>query len=111
LLKKKKWLILTIVPLFLVSGLFIYDAKLAVYSTIDAQTLAYNDKEFLKGYDTYKKYYVNGERNFEMDKLIGKTDKSRFLGFKESVWSIKGESENKVVFVKGLMAEGIYERK
>ncbi|WP_079506160.1 hypothetical protein [Mesobacillus jeotgali] len=110
-MKKKKRLILSIVPLALVSGLLIYEANLKVYSKIDAQTLAYNDKEFFKGYDTYKKYYENGERNFEMDKLIGKTDKSRFPGFKESVWSIKGESENKVVFVKGLMAEGVYERK
>lgn len=110
-MKKKKWLILTIVPLLLVGGLFIYDANLDVYSTIDGETLVYKDKKYLKGYDTYKKFYVNGERNFEIDKLIGKTDKSRFWGFKESVWSIKGQSENEVVFVKGLMIEGVYERK
>jgi hypothetical protein len=111
LLKKKKRLILILVPLLLVSILFIYDANLDVYTTNSAGSLVYKNKEFHTGYNTHKKFYLNGERNFEIDKLIGKTDNSRFFGFKESVWSIKGKSANEVVFVKGLMIEGIYERK
>jgi hypothetical protein len=111
LLKKKKWLILMLAPLLLIGGLIIYDANLEIYTTKAAGTLVYKNIEYYTGYDTYKKYYLNGERNFEIDKLIGKTDNSKFLGFKESVWSIKGEPENEVVFVKGLMIEGVYERK
>jgi len=109
--KKKKWLALVIVPLVFVSCLFIYDANLEVYQTKSEGTLVYKKKEFHSGYETYKKFYVNGDRNFETDRLIGKTDNSRFLGFKESVWSIKGKSADEVVFVKGLMIEGVYERK
>lgn len=111
MVKKKKWWIMTIAPLLLVGGLFIYDANLEVYTTKAAGTLVYKNKEYYTGYETYKKFYLNGERNFEIDKLIGKTDNSKFFGFKESVWSIKGESEKEVVFVKGLMIEGVYERR
>ncbi|MBT2663777.1 hypothetical protein [Bacillus sp. ISL-45] len=111
MLKKKKRLILILAPLLLVSILFIYDANLEVYTTKDAGTLVYKNKEFYTGYDIHKKFYFNGERDFEIDKLIGKTDNSKFFGFKESVWSIKGKSANEVVFVKGLMIEGVYERK
>ena len=98
-------------PILLVSILFIYDANLEVYTTKEAGTLVYKNIEFHTGYDTHKQFYNNGERNFEIDKLIGKTDNSRFFGFKESVWSIKGQSAKEVVFVKGLMIEGVYERK
>ena len=109
--KKNKWLAMVIVLLVLVSCLYIYDANLEVYKTKSEGTLVYKNNEFHSGYETYKKFYVNGDRNFELYRLIGKTDNSRFLGFKESVWSIKGESADEVVFVKGLMSEGIYERK
>lgn len=111
LFKVKKRLFLILAPLLLVSILFIYDANLDVYTTKEGGTLVYNNKEFQTGYDTHNQFYLNGERNFEIDKLIGKTDNSRFFGFKESVWSIKGESANEVVFVKGLMIEGVYKRK
>jgi len=109
--KKKKWLALVIVPLILVSCLYIYDANLEVYSMKSEGTLVYKNKEFHSGYETYKKFYENGERNFELDKLIGRTDNSKFIGFKESVWKIKGKPEDEVIFVKGLMIEGVYERK
>lgn len=111
MLKGKKRLFLILAPVLLVSVLFIYDANLDVYMTKEGGTLVYKNKEFHTGYDTHNQFYVNGERNFEIDKLIGKTDNSRFFGFKESVWSIKGESANEVVFVKGLMIEGVYKRK
>ena len=109
--KKKKRIILILAPLLLVCCLFIYDANLEVYKTKEAGTLVYKNKVFYTGYDTHKQLYLNGERNFEIDKLIGKTDNSKFFGFKEYVWSIKGKSANEVVFVKGLMVEGVYERK
>lgn len=98
-------------PILLVIILFIYDANLEIYTAKEASTLIYKNKEFYTGYDTYKQFYNNGERNFEIDKLLGKTSNSKFFGFKESVWSIKGKSANEVVFVKGLMIEGVYERK
>lgn len=107
----KKRLILIIVPLLIIGGLFLFDANLDVYSMKKTGTLVYKDQEFHTGYDTYKKFYINGERNFKIDKLIGKTDNSKFIGFKESVWSIEGLPADEVVFVKGLMIEGIYERK
>lgn len=102
---------LMLVPMLLTVGLYFHDAKLDVYMNRTDGVLVYKDKEFHRGYETYQKYYVKGEKTFEIDRLIGKTDNSKFLGFKESVWSIKGESENEVVFVKGLMIEGVYERK
>lgn len=111
MLNKNKWLALILAPLLLIGCLFIYEANLEVYTSKSPGLLVYHNHEFQTGYETHNKFYVNGERNFEIDRLIGKTDKSKFLGFKESVWSIKGESPNEVVFVKGLMIEGVYERK
>jgi hypothetical protein len=110
LFTNRKKLILFLAPLLVLGCLMLFDAKLDVYSMKKTGRLVYQDKEFQSGYDTYKKFYVNGERNFRIDKLIGKTDNSKFLGFKESVWSIEGVPEDEVVFVKGLMVEGIYER-
>ena len=104
-------MVLILVPVLLIVGLYFYDANLEVYTTKEGGTLVYKNQEFHTGYDTHNQFYLNGERNFELDKLIGKTDNSSFFGFKESVWSIKGESANEVVFVKGLMIEGVYERK
>jgi hypothetical protein len=97
--------------MLLLVGLYFYDANLRVYMNKSEGVLVYQNKEFHRSYETYQKYYVNGEKTFEIDRLIGKTDNSKFLGFKESVWKIKGEQEDKVVFVKGLMIEGVYERK
>lgn len=111
MLKNKKWLALLIVPIVLLVGLYLYDANLDIFTSTADGVLVYKDREYHSSYDTYKKFYVNGERNFEIDKLIGKTDNSKFIGFKESVWKIKGESEKEVVFVKGLMIEKVYERK
>ena len=108
---KKKTLVLILVPILLIFVLYFYDASLNVYLNKTDGVLVYKDKEFHRGYETYQKYYVNGEKTFEIDRLIGKTDNSKFLGFKESVWKIKGEPEEKVVFVKGLMIEGVYARK
>ncbi|MEW8969679.1 hypothetical protein [Mesobacillus jeotgali] len=108
---KKKRLVLILFPVLLIAGLYFYDANLDVYLNKSDGVLVYKDKEFHRGYETYQKYYNNGEKTFEIDRLIGKTDNSKFLGFKESVWKIKGEPEDKVVFVKGLMIEGVYERK
>lgn len=111
MLKQKKKITLLLVPLILVGCLYFYDASLDVYTSRNDGTLVHNNWEFKSGYETYKKFYVNGERNFEIDQLIGKTNNSKFLVFKESVWSIKGESPKEVVFVKGLMIEGVYEIK
>jgi hypothetical protein len=111
-MKNKKWLAIFMVLLIvLIGGLLIYDANLDVYKSSKDGTLIYKNNEFRSGYDTYKKYYANGERTFELDKLIGKTSNSKFIGLKESVWKIKGESEEEVVFVKGLKIESVYERK
>ncbi|MEH7443302.1 hypothetical protein V7201_13425 [Bacillus sp. JJ1122] len=111
MLKGKKKIVLLIAPLLLIGCLYIYDASLNVYTTKANETLVYKNHEFQKGYDTYKKFYENGDRKFELDKLIGKTDNSKFIGFKESVWKIKGKPEDEVIFVKGLMVEEVYERK
>lgn len=109
-LKKKRW-ILILAPVLLIAGLYFYDASLEVYTSKANGVLVFKGNKFHTGYETYQKFYHNGERNFEIDRLIGKTNNSRFLGFKESVWKIKGEPEEEVVFVKGLMIEGVYERK
>jgi len=109
--RKKKKIVLLIAPLLLIGGLYFYDASLNVYTTKNNETLVYKNQEFQRGYETYKKFYENGERKFEIDKQIGKTDNSKFIGFKESVWKIKGKPEDEVIFVKGLMSEGVYERK
>ncbi len=109
-LKKKRW-ILILAPVLLIAGLYFYDANLEVYTSKANGVLVFKGNKFHTGYETYQKFYHNGERNFEIDRLIGKTNNSKFLGFKESVWKIKGEPEEEVVFVKGLMIEGVYERK
>ncbi len=108
---KKKRLVLILAPIILIGCLYLYDRNLDVYINKSNGSLVYNDQEFRTGYETYQKFYLNGERNFQVDRLVGKTNNSKFLGFKESVWKIKGQPEDKVVFVKGLMSEGIYERK
>lgn len=109
-MKNKKRLAIFIgLLIVLIGGLLIYDANLDVYKSRTDGTLVYKNKEFRSGYDTYKKYYTNGERTFELDKVIGKTSNSKFIGLKESVWKIKGESEEEVVFVKGLRKESVYE--
>ncbi|RSD27208.1 hypothetical protein [Mesobacillus subterraneus] len=111
MIKMKKRLILILAPILLAGCLFFYDAKLDVYTNTGDGVLVFKDNEFHRGYETYQKYYTNGEKNFEIGRMIGKTDNSKFLGFKESVWQIKGVPDDEVVFVKGLMIEGVYERK
>jgi hypothetical protein len=108
---KKKRLALILIPMILVGCLVIYDANLDVYTNSTNGILVYKDKEFHRGYETYQKYYVNGEKKFKIDRLIGKTNNSKFIGFKESVWKIEGKPADEVVFVKGLMIEGVYEIK
>lgn len=104
------WLLIFILPLAVVLGFYIRDLNLDIYTNEDNGTLIFNEKVFKSGYKTNQTYYRNGERKFEVEKLIGKTNNSKFFGFKESVYKIKGKSSDKVVFLKGLMIEGIYER-
>jgi hypothetical protein len=108
--KKILWLIIIFIPLAIVLSLYVRDSNLDVYINKGNGTLVYHNKVYQSGNDTKNKYYLNGERQFELEELIGKTNNSHFFGFKESVYKIKGKSIDDAVFLKGLMFEGVYQR-
>jgi hypothetical protein len=108
--KKRIWLSILILPVLAVFGLYMWYASLDVYTNNDNGTLSFGNRVFQTANNTYTGYYQDGERKFEIDKIIGKTNNSLFIGFKETVYKIKGKSSNQVIFLKGLMYEGVYER-
>jgi len=109
--KQKFWVILVSIPIIIIGILYLKYSSFDVYKyTTDSYHLVSGDRKYtlLVG-DALSEYYEStGEKKFVPSKMIGKTSNSRFFGFKETVWKLEGRSVEDIIFVDGLMLEGLY---
>lgn len=95
-----------IIGLLFIASSFIRYCLLDVYR-LKKDALIHNDSIYISDSELNKKI-IRSQLEIVPEKEIGKTDDSNFLGFKTMIYKIKGMDEEKVVWVKGLMFDGVY---
>lgn len=108
---KRKFVLasIPILAVLLFGVVFIKYSLLDVYDNENG-AIKHNGVIYLADEEINKKI-VDGDLVIEQEKLIGKTDDSRFFGFKTMIYKIKGLDEKQSIWLKGMMHNGVYSSK